>query len=634
MDTIDRIIQRTCRRQPEKSALREKVGGQWQSTSYGQLEKHAEEIGAGLLAMGLECGQPAAILAPASSLWVASYLGILKAGGIAVPIDKELKATEIRHVLTDCQAGILFTEPSFLDVLQEIFPVLPELKQVVLLRPDRRKPLRNQDSGEVHESLSTLVYALTELSERYRVEPKETEQLLELVRQVEEKLPPESLPEPVKAKPKKSKLPKIRKTPQDEGPVIVPLDRFKRSEPLPPSSREAADIALILYTSGTTGRSKGALLSHGNIASNIDAAVEIFRLDESMRTLSFLPINHVYELVCGILLPLSLGGTVSFAESLKQLGNNLAEVKPSFLLGVPAVFAKLHARIMKGIEEKALSRMLFRFSPTRALVAKKVRRILGDGTIFVSGGAALDPAIAAGMMSLGIDIYQGYGITETSPIVAAERPGIKKLGTVGLPLPGVEVRIDSPNDEGVGEIWVRGPNVMRGYFNNPRATEEVLTDGWYHTGDLGFVDEAGFVSIRGRVKNLIVTPNGKNVYPEEVENELLKGRFIAEAMVYGHKVSPAAEEVHALVVPNQEALDAYAREQNIFPLNENDVEALIREEVIAAGKRLADFKRVKKFTLREEELPKTTTRKIKRFAVEADIPAAGATPGEQAEKSL
>ncbi len=339
-------------------------------------------------------------------------------------------------------------------------------------------------------------------------------------------------------------------------------------------------------------------------------------------TLSFLPINHVFEQVGGILLPLSLGGTVSFAESLKKLGDNLADVKPNFLLGVPAVFRLLLERMQKNIQGRFLSRTLFALSLTRPLVVRKVREALGGAPTFVSGGAALDPAVAKGLMDLGIVVYQGYGITETSPVIAAENPRARKLGTVGPPIPQVEVRIHQPNEEGVGEIWVKGPNVMLGYFNNPQATTEVLTDGWYHTGDLGCLDKDGLLTICGRLKNVIVTANGKNVYPEEVENELLHSPFIAEAMVYGHKVDGTAEEVYAIIYPNQEAIDRHAQQHELTPMSEKQVEELIREEVLKAGRNLADYKRIRRFILREDEFPKTTTRKIKRFAVEARIETA------------
>jgi long-chain acyl-CoA synthetase len=400
-----------------------------------------------------------------------------------------------------------------------------------------------------------------------------------------------------------------------------------QKEGLPPQiSRQPGEAAVILYTSGTTGRSKGAMLSHANIVSNIRAAIPIFRIDERMHTLSFLPINHVFEQVCGILLPLTVGGTITFAESLKKLGENLVEVRPNFLLGVPAVFRLLNDRLHKNIQGRLLSRTLFTLPFTRPLVTRKVRETLGGAPTFVSGGAALDPLVAQGLTELGITIYQGYGITETSPVISAEHAGAQRPGSVGLPFPGVDVRIDQPGEEGVGEIWVKGPNVMLGYFNNPVATAEVLTDGWYHTGDLGRIDADGMLYICGRVKNLIVTANGKNVYPEEIENELLHSPFIAEVMVYGHKVSATSEEVYAMIFPNQEAIDWHAQEHGLAPMSMAAVEALIRDEILKIGRNLADYKRIRKFTLRDDEFPKTTTRKIKRFAVEARIDTASPAP--------
>ena len=264
---------------------------------------------------------------------------------------------------------------------------------------------------------------------------------------------------------------------------------------------------------------------------------------------------------------------------------------------------------------------------TPAIAESMVGRIhfntFGGNPVFISGGAALDPVVAERLMELGLNVYQGYGITETSPVIAVETPAFNRLGTVGRPMSGIEIMIHEPNAEGVGEIWVKGPNIMLGYYNNQAATDEVMTDGWYHTGDLGCVDEDGALRICGRAKNLIVTANGKNVYPKEVENEISNIPFIAEIMVYGHKVDNTSEEVCALIYPHQEALDAYAEANGTGPLSLQDVEEIIRKEILERGKALADYKRIKRFTLREDEFPKTTTRKIKRFVVEADIQTGG-----------
>jgi long-chain acyl-CoA synthetase len=593
-----------------------KTNGSWLAISYAELWNTSDKIAAGLLKGGFKPGQQAALLAPSSPRWVFAYLGILKAGGVVVPVDKELKSAELRHILSDCEASVIFTDRPYLDTLLECVPALTVLDKIVMLHPPPQKGTDAATAKALElllEEWQNLVTALDIPLDRVaRLEGLASQVHRLFTGQVGSGRMQKDAPDlfsPAQA---------VRKEMAKQG-RLVGLDAIFHDAPLPESSHSPGDTALILYTSGTTGRSKGAMLSHGNIVSNLKGATEHFYLDDTIHTLSFLPINHVFEQVVGILLPLSLGGKISFAESLKKLGENLAEVKPTFLLGVPAVYRMILDRIRKNIGAKKVAQLLFSIPVTRSIVTAKVRQSFGSGTIFVSGGAALDPAIAKGLQALGLSIFQGYGITETSPIITAEQPHGQRLGTVGRALPGVAIRIDNPNEDNVGEIVVKGPNVMQGYYKNPQATAEVLKDGWYHTGDLGCIDSDGCLTICGRVKNLIVTPNGKNVYPEEVENELLKSPFIAEVMVYGHKVAPMAEEVHAIIYPNQEELDDYGHKRGKGPMTVADVEALIREEVFSACSALADYKKVKKFTLREDDFPKTTTRKIKRFAVEASI---------------
>jgi long-chain acyl-CoA synthetase len=616
MQTIDSLIRESCQKYSEQPALRYKLAGTWHDMTYGALWELSDRVAAGMIRNGFNVGDHAALLAPSSPQWVAAYLGILKAGGVVVPIDKELKAAELRHILTDCDARFVFSAPPCIDLLLEIFPDIPVLECIITLTSTAAD---GADSQAV-QLLDALVEEWRGLVASVDIPAERRTTMEVLARQTFRLLCPSSsatgaVTESVDpfdpAERLRSKLNREKK--------LLSLNSICHSAPLPEKPRDPADTAVILYTSGTTGRSKGAMLSHANIVSNIKGATRHFQLDNSIHTLSFLPINHVFEQVCGVLLPLSLGGKVSFSESLKKLGENLAEVKPTFFLAVPAVYRMILDRITKNVNSKKLSRLLFSVPFTRTIVTSKVRQTFGSGTIFISGGAALDPAIAKGMTDFGLMIYQGYGITETAPIISAEQPGARRLGTIGRLLDRVEVQIDGQNDEGVGEIVVKGPNVMQGYYKNPQATAEVLSHGWYRTGDLGFLSADGFLTISGRVKNLIVTPNGKNVYPEEVENELLKSRFIAEVMVYGHKVGTASEEIHAIIYPDQEALDNQCRIDGNGQMSETDVEALMRIEVQKLCNGLADYKRVRKFTIREDEFPKTTTRKIKRFAVEASI---------------
>jgi long-chain acyl-CoA synthetase len=616
MQTIDSLIRESCQRNSDQPALCYKLAGAWQCMTYGALWELSDRIAAGMIKSGFSAGDHAALLAPSSPQWVAAYLGILKAGGVVVPIDKELKSAELRHILTDCDARFVFSAPPCLDLLLEIFPDIPVLERIVTLAPTAADGV----DSRIVQLLDTLVGEWRELVSAVNL-PADRRTTMELLARQVYRLLSTSCSEPgTETEPADPFDPveQLRNRLTREG-KLLPLNALCHSAPLPEKPRSDTDTAVILYTSGTTGRSKGAMLSHANIVSNLKGAAGHFGLDNSIHTLSFLPINHVFEQVCGVLLPLSLGGKVSFCESLKKLGENLTEVKPTFFLAVPAVYRMILDRVTKKINSRKLSQLFFSVPLTRSIVTSKVRKTFGSGTIFISGGAALDPAIASGMTEFGLSIYQGYGITETAPIISAEQPGARRLGTIGRLLDRVQVRIEEPNDEGVGEIVVRGPNVMQGYYKNPQATAEVLIDGWYRTGDLGFLSPDGFLTISGRVKNLIVTPNGKNVYPEEVENELLKSPFIAEVMVYGHRVGTASEEIHAIIYPEQEALDIQCRIDGNCPMSEADVEALLRAEVQKACNGLAEYKRVRKFTIREDEFPKTTTRKIKRFAVEASI---------------
>ncbi|HBA73179.1 MAG TPA: AMP-dependent synthetase [Geobacter sp.] len=547
MDTITALIDHSCSRFSTKDAMLHKSGGGWQKTSYGTLGSVSGWIAAGLMQNGFRTGSHAALLAHSSPEWVMSYLGILKAGGVVIPIDRDLKEIELLYILCHSDAEVVFCDHVHLGVLLGMSGELPALRLIVTLDPP------------------------TELAGR-----------------------------------------------DLQGDIacrILTISTLFHKTGLAPVSRCSSDIALILYTSGTTGRSKGAMLSHDNIVSNIRGAVAHLKVDEKVHTLSFLPINHVFEQVCGILLPLSIGGKISFCESLKKLGENLAEVRPTFFVGVPAVYRMILDRMMKRINSSMLSRLLFCFPPTRILITSRIREKLGSGTIFVSGGAALDPEVAELLTRLGVTIYQGYGITETSPVISAESGNGARPGTVGHVLSDVEVKIDNPDGELVGEILVRGPNVMQGYFKDSKATEEVLSGGWYRTGDLGSLDRDGFLKICGRVKNLIVTPNGRNVYPEEVENELIKSPYISEAVVYAHKTGAVEEEIRAIIYPNRELLSEYAERAGKESLSDRDLQSLLRSELLSACARLAPYKRVKDFIVSQEEFPKTTTRKIKRFEV-------------------
>jgi len=620
--TIIELLHSSCNKHPNKTALREKISNSWVNTSYADLWRESDLISAGLQHLNIEEQAHIALLGPSSVRWVTSYLGIMKNRCIAIPVDKDLKRNELRHILSDASICTVFTTTDYVELLLELKIKLPELKHIIVMDSSG---VEFNAHIEAFSLIGDLVNEWHTLTNELQIPRKKAEKLEKLASKAHRLLTSSStVGAKTPAAEDKHNLfsphAKLREEALKKG-ALLKFSQFISKEVGTPVSPQSSDAAIILYTSGTTGRSKGAILTHANISANIKDLIPHFYLTTDIHTLSFLPINHVFEQVCGVLLPLALGGTVSFAQSIKKLGENLTEVQPTFLLGVPAVYRIFLERIKKGINASRMNKTLYTLPLARSLIRKKIRDSLGKGTVFVSGGAALDPHLVREFKQFGIQIYQGYGITETAPVITAEQPGCTRIGSVGHPLPSVEIRIKDPNEDGAGEIICKGPNVMRGYLNNEEATRNVLCDGWYHTGDMGKIDADGFIFICGRVKNLIVTPNGKNVYPEEVENELLGSPFISEVMVYGHKVGAAMEEVHAQIYPDQEAIDNYAQETNSYPMTQAQIEALLRQEVLRIGKELADYKKVKKFTVREDEFPKTTTRKIKRFVVEADISA-------------
>ncbi|MFQ5895280.1 MAG: AMP-dependent synthetase/ligase [Nitrospinota bacterium] len=393
------------------------------------------------------------------------------------------------------------------------------------------------------------------------------------------------------------------------------------------------DTALIVFSSGTTGPPKGVVLTHRNVASNVLAMREVFEAGPADVFLSVLPLNHMFESTAGLLSPWVAGARVHYLHSLnpRTLMEAMVRQRASISLMVPALLRLLHRRIFQEVKARGrVQRALFGalFSLSRAGLRwdlrlgrwffPAVRRSFGGRLRFlVSGGAPLDLPILRDLTALGLEVIQGYGLTEASPATHCNRPDHNRLGTVGQPLPGVEVEIlhregDNP---GEGEVLIRGPGIMAGYFEDPALTAETLREGWLYTGDIGRIDAEGFLTICGRSKNVIVSEAGKNIYPEEVEEELAQSPLIREVCVLGRKVSRAgqmAEEVFAVIVPDGEALAAAGHEGR-------EREALAAE-VRARCRNLADYKRVRDFVLWEgDSLPKTTTLKFKRRDIVARL---------------
>jgi long-chain acyl-CoA synthetase len=620
--TMRDTLENSAKRFGDKPALLKKNASQWVPTTYTQLLTKVRDLGTSLVNLGMDKGNRVAILTHNCPEWVITYYAVVFNNGIVVPIDKELKPQEIRHILEDSGAKFIFVTKEYLGKIEEICESLPDLRKIVLITDAPRevpmpKDLKDEMRG-IEKAWLTLV---RKIKQEHESEIKDIERLW---LGFEERL--KSL------KVKKDSL-IIEKQNQflefshgiacikSDAPEVIYFDDLFGNKEFVERSMGYEDVIAILYTSGTTGKSKGVMLTNKNIVSNFIGVKHLMQLDDNIRVLSVLPINHVYESTCGVLAPLFLGGTVAFAESLLKVAQNLNEIKPNFFLGVPALFQALYTRMSQKINSSVAGRIMNTNPITRTLITSKIKKELGGNITFISGGASFDPALQKGLRNLGLNIYNGYGITETAPLVAVNsKVGGDRLGSVGKVMPDVEIKIMEPNEDGIGEIWIKGPNVMAGYYNNSQATAEALTDGWYHSGDLGYVDKDDFLFVMGRVKNLIVTGNGKNIYPEEVEAELVKSPYIEEAMIYAHRPGTTDEEVRAVVYLNQDALDAYAKQEGLKELTKKDVYNLIRTEIKKYSANLADYKRVKEFMIRDEEFPKTSTRKIKRYAVDEVIP--------------
>ena len=558
---LNEMISITAEHFPKRLALRIKnaSSGEYRSYTYTEMLSAIKKVGGFLKSQGIKRGDLIGIIGENRPEWIISYFGVLWIGGVVVPLDSRAKETEIRHILQHSEAKAVISSGRYLDTMLEIKEHCKKKIFKFLVSMDKSREVFN--------------------------------------------------------------LPDIFKKYDDDTPLRrVDLD----------------DLAIILYTSGTTGSSKGVMLTHRNLSSNVDQMIRAIYFDENDRFFSVLPIHHVYENTAGNLVPLSLGASITYARSLKSkiLFEDLKETEPTAFLAVPILLEKILLGIYKNIEKapihtkgifaalKGGSKLLNAIKKRKGseIFFRALRQKMGFGKLrfMISGGAALPAWVSKGLEELGFPILQGYGLSETSPVLTLNPPCCPKNETAGMPLPDVDIKIIDPNENGVGEIAAKGPNIMKGYYKNPEATKEVFTDdGYFLTGDLGFIDEDGYLHITGRKKSVIVTKGGKNIFPEEVENVLLQSPFIEEILVLrGFNKKNGAEEVHAIIYPNMEKLDEYFLHKGIENPTEKDVYDVLKKEVDKYGATLAEYKRIKHFTIRDEEFPKTTTQKIKRYLFE------------------
>ncbi len=380
------------------------------------------------------------------------------------------------------------------------------------------------------------------------------------------------------------------------------------------------DMHVLLFTSGTTGNAKGICLSHKNICSNVMSVAQIVKVDKTTTVLSILPIHHTYECTLGHVLPLYGGGTVTYCDGLRYINKNINEYSPSFVICVPLLLENIHKKILKTLQ-KSLPEKYFSGEKhfidnmphlLRFFVKRKIKKSLGGNLrTFIVGAAAINPTIIESFYKLGFKALQGYGLTECSPLVAGNNDIFYKADSVGLPIPNVEYKINNPDSQGNGEIIVKGPNVMLGYYNDPENTDNVFKKGWFYTGDLGYIDNDGFLYITGRCKSVIVTQNGKNIYPEEIEYYLNESPLVAECIVIGVNYENDRETyVNAKILPD---IDQFKELLGKSKVSEENINVEIKRLISEINKKLPNYKHIKNFKIVKEPLEKTTTQKIKRF---------------------
>jgi len=532
--------------------------GVFARTSYAQLYEMVTRLGAGLAALDVGAGTRVAILGENRVEWAAAYLAVLSGAAVGVPLDPQLKEKELVSILEQSGSEVAVVAPSFVETFRRLRSHLPKLREVVSMEEGGAGARGWRETLAVGD------------------EPARREEFL---------------------------------------------------------GRELGldNLAVLLFTSGTTGRSKAAMLTHRNLGANVSQVWGCLPYTEADVFLSLLPLHHTFEATAGMLVPISGGASITYARSFKskEIIEDIRDAGVTMMCGVPLLYEKMLAGIKRAVADAPASTRfmvaLFRALTHAGYVVagvnlgralfRPLRRKAGLDTIrmFISGAAPLKPEISRDFYYLGLRLLQGYGLTETSPVASVNPYDHIRFASSGVPIPNVEIRIHEPDADGVGEVAIRGDNVMVGYYNNPALTAEVLRGGWFFTGDAGWLDRDGYVYITGRIKNVIVTAAGKNIHPEEVEAELDALPVISEAAVMPMREPASGREVvGAVIFPDYEYLEREA-ERLGEPFDDGFVERQVRAGVGGCCGNLADYKRVKVIKIRKNEFPKTTTSKIKRY---------------------
>ncbi len=545
-DSIRTLVDSTAELYAEKDAFRYRMGGTDYSVTFSEFKKQVDYLGTALYSLGIGKSH-VAIIGDNCYSWVLTYFTNLITEAVVTPVDKELSVEDIGNILEHSECEAVFYTVSVSKKIEALRQRLTNVKKYIVM--DSAVPLVSGD------------YALDELKQNgERLAEEGDTRFLDVV-------------------------PKVK------------------------------ELKQLIYTSGTTGKSKAVMLSQETLCFNVVKSQELMRITE--RNLSVLPYNHCYEATCGLLSMFFGGVTTSINESLRTILPNFKKYKPTEMQIVPLYAENFYRRIIATIEDKGITKkfkaaqklsngLLKLGIDKRKTLFKDIHDTFGgELKVFICGGAPLKSHIMEFFESIGIIIINGYGITECGPLISINRPEYYRNGSVGLPLKDTVVKIDNPDENGEGEILVKGKNVMLGYYKNPEATKEAIRDGFFHTGDIGKIDKDGFIYITGRKKNLIVLKNGKNIYPEEIEEQLMDIPYIAEVVVSAAKISDSDDKALGVeIYPNYEL----AANQGI-----TDVEAEIKKHISEFNKKQPPYKVIKQIVIRKTEFEKTTSKKIKRI---------------------
>ena len=518
--------------------------------TYNEFKRETEELGTGLASLGVTADH-VAMISENRYEWILTYLTVLNSEGVYIPVDKELPIGEIINILAHSDTKVVFFSKHYEQKLRESAGSLPWIKYFVGI------DLAPEDSDDRFVSMGALMMKGKELL--------------------------------------------------DAGDTTY-LDLQPKDE----------ELKMLVYTSGTTGTSKGVMLSLHNLVSSVYYGLQVSTVYET--DLSVLPYNHTYEAVCGILVSLHHHSTICINDSLRHVAENLKFFKPDYIMLVPLFVENLYKKIQSTLEATGKAKLINTMIATsngmrkmgidmRKKLFKPIHDVFGGRLVkIVCGGAPIRPELAGFFDAIGINLINGYGITECSPLVSANRDFYNDYRSVGVHLPCVEVKIDEPNENGEGEIMVKGDIVMMGYYKKPDVTAEVLSeDGWFRTGDYGRMNDEGQLFITGRKKNLIVLKNGKNVYPEEIEEYLGNIPYVEEVVVYAVKNESGEETaLCAEIYPNEELFAGKTQEER---------HAAIKAAVEELNKTLPPYKKILKIKLRSTEFEKTTSRKIRRVGL-------------------